>query len=747
MAEEWLTLDGSVSSILFQNSENGYTILKLKVKKEDCTVVGTMPGVTPGEFLEIQGEWIVHPTYGRQFKAQLVDRKLPQGLKEVYRYLAAGTIEGIGKATAKRLVDEFGEEILDILEQDPQRLTKIKGISPKRATKIHESFCKQVGTRRLLSFLALHQLPTSFAPTLAKFYGDMAQTLLENNPYLLTGEEFRLDFARADQLAFALGIPENHPKRLEAGILFILRKSWNGGHTYQPKEVVLEDSAALLDSTLDFISQSMKQLAETGQLVVEKISGLSAVFLPSLYEAEVEVAQRILAMVREEGSPLLSEKKLGTLLKKIQKDQGISYSPQQCQAVELASKQQVMLLTGGPGTGKTTSLKGVLALFEHLGLKTALAAPTGRAAQRLGELCQGEASTIHRLLETGMDPQTGKLVFQRNQDEPISADAVIVDETSMVDMELMAALLSALPSHSRLVLVGDPDQLPSVGPGNVFSDLIGSDLLPMVRLTQIFRQAEESSIVRNAHGVNRGDLPDLAQKDGDFFFFAQKTPQETLETIVDLCRRRLPDHGISPQQIQVLSPTRKRATGTEALNKALQDALNPPSEKKAQRQYGDWMFRVGDRVMQVKNNYDILWRDFESGKSGMGVFNGDIGSVISVDTDEISVAFEGKTVEYSTDMLSQLEPAFAITVHKAQGSEYGAVILAAFDGAPMLLTRRVLYTAITRAKTLFVGVGAPQVIQQMARNYQEIRRFSGLKPRLLEDVAQDNSLDSEGEAP
>lgn len=434
------------------------------------------------------------------------------------------------------------------------------------------------------------------------------------------------------------------------------------------------------------------------------------------------------------GEELLPPQRLDQVIMSIEREQGLQYSKQQSQAVHLAAQRQVVLLTGGPGTGKTTSLRGVLALFDTLGLSTALAAPTGRAAKRLGDLCGQEASTIHRLLETGFDCYSGRLVFQRGQSDPLEADAVIVDETSMVDVTLMAALLAALRSDCRLVLVGDPDQLPSVGAGNVFSDLIRSERVPTVRLTEIFRQAQQSAIVRSAHEVNSGQLPQLNLKDGDFFFLPRRDPQAVQETIVDLCRRRLPERmGIPVEEIQVLSPTRRRGTGTVALNQALQAALNPPSEEKEEVRFGDWTFREGDRVMQVKNNYDVLWREGETGKAGMGIFNGDIGVVRSIHGQAMWVDFDGREVEYSPEMLKELEPAFAVTVHKAQGSEYRAVIFAALDGASMLLTRGILYTAITRARTLFIGVGDPNVVAAMVENHRQARRYSGLRARLEQE--------------
>ena len=498
-------------------------------------------------------------------------------------------------------------------------------------------------------------------------------------------------------------------------------KPWDQLEDLPLKEVRV--SGGLLEPCLE-------ALAGRGEVVCEAVAGEDGVYLPALYDAECYVAWRVGEMSRSE---LLPPDDLDKLIARIQRDQGIRYAPQQREAVELAACRQVMLLTGGPGTGKTTSLRGVLALFETLGLETALAAPTGRAAKRLGELCGTEASTIHRLLETGFDPHSGRLVFSHGEDDPLKADAVIVDETSMVDVPLMAALLAALRNDCRLVLVGDPDQLPSVGPGNLFGDLIRSGTVPTVRLTQIFRQAAQSAIVRNAHLVNAGELPDLRDNKHDFFFLRRKEPARAAETIVELVKTRLPNNmGIPPEQIQVLSPTRKRTAGTASLNRAIQEAVNPPGPDRPERRFGEYIFRRGDRVMQVRNNYDVVWKDGLT--SGMGVFNGDIGQVVEVDNraELLTVDFDGRRVEYTPDMLGELEPAYAITVHKAQGSEYRAVILAVCEGAPMLLTRGVLYTAITRARELLILVGDEDVVAHMTANDRQQRRYSGLRWRLAQ---------------
>ena len=730
--QELEKIEGAVSAIIFQNEENGYTILRLDVHGEEVTVVGPMAGVAPGEYLSIRGRWTRHPTYGPQMKAEVVDRRLPQSMKEIFHYLSSGAIKGVGKTTARLIIEAFGEEALTVIEEDPEQLTKIKGITKKRAWQIGEVFRQQMGVRRLMEFLSKHQLPLELAALLRRAYGDVALEVVKANPYLLVNEEFEVEFSQADALALSLGVGPEDPLRLEAGLIFELaHNNYSNGHTFLPRRKLVEATSTLLEVSGELLEDCLEALVRRGEAECERVAGQEAVYLPALREAEAYIAQRITEMGRAE---LLPPEGLDGLVRRIEQEQRIAYAPQQREAVELAANRQVMLLTGGPGTGKTTCLRGVLALFERMGLDTALAAPTGRAAKRLGELCNTEASTIHRLLETGFDPHTGKLVFTRNSYDPLKADAVIVDETSMVDVPLMAALLDALGDDCRLVMVGDPDQLPSVGPGALFADLIRSGAVPTVRLTEIFRQAAQSAIIRNAHLINHGQVPDLRRNEGDFFCLARRDPEAVLDTVVDLCRRRLPERmGIPADQIQVLSPTRRRGTGTRALNQVLQQALNPPLEGKGERRFGDWVFRAGDRVMQVRNNYDILWREEGGTDSGMGMFNGDIGVIRSIEKEVITVDFDGKVVEYAPDMLGELEPAFAVTVHKAQGSEYRAVILAALEGAPFLMTRGVLYTAVTRARELFIVVGDPAAVAGMVNNNRQTRRYSGLRARLMEE--------------
>ena len=730
---ELLLLEGTVAAVIFRNEENGYTILRLESPDagEEVTVVGTMPGITPGEGLSVHGHWTRHSTYGEQFKAEVVERRMPVGEKALLEYLSSGAVKGVGLSTARRLLDAFGEEVLTVIEEDPQRLTQIRGISPKRAQTIHQALCTQLSMRRLLDFLSAHGLPLSAAMPLYRRYGELALNALRSDPFLLIEEPLFVPFPAADKLAQELGVEAADPVRLEAGLLYTLSHNLDNGHVFLPCQKLLAAAQRLLGTDPDTLNDCLDDLARRHKVVREEIAGQDACYLTRLHYCETYVANALLAM---DGAALCPPEDLDELLERIQREQGLTYAPLQAEAVRTAARCQVMLLTGGPGTGKTTSLKGILALFDHLGLRTALTAPTGRAAKRLSETCGAEASTIHRLLETRYDEQTGALSFTHNEQEPLETDAVILDEASMVDIVLMQALLAALPGGCRLVLVGDPHQLPSVGPGNLLSDLLRAQRLPTLRLTEIFRQAAASAIIRGARAVDQGECPVLVNDAaGDFFFLRRTDPEAAAETIVSLCQTRLPRNmGIPPDQIQVLSPTRKGTAGTTALNHALQEAVNPPAPDKRQKAFGPLLFREGDRVMQVRNNYDVLWESAGGREVGMGIFNGDIGRIETIDPASglVTVDFEGHRASYTPDMMNQLEPAYAITVHKAQGSEYRAVILSAVEAAPMLLTRGVLYTAMTRAKELLIVVGDDAVLARMAANDRQQRRYSGLRARL-----------------
>ena len=735
-------LEGTVEAVVFQNRDNGYTVLRVSGGGDHFTAVGTMPEIGPGELVTLTGRWTTHPSFGEQFKADAVQVRLPSGSQAVYRYLASGVIRGIGEKMAHRLVDRFGEETFQVLESDPDRLATMKGITPKKARAIQADFLEKAGMRSLLEFLASNALPVELGPRLWRVYGQGALEVLRSNPYVLLGGELEVDFATADRVASAAGLRADDPLRLEAGVLYTLSHNLDNGHVFLPRDKLLAAAGRLLGPgteerriSPEDLEEALERLELRAQVVSQQVLGLEAVYRADLYEAEVAVAERLREMA---GRELRPPEDLDELIDRAARGQGIAYAAQQREAVALAARSQVMLLTGGPGTGKTTTLRGILACYEAMELEVALAAPTGRAAKRLGELCGTEAYTIHRLLEAGYDRASGQLVFSRDEDDPLRAGAVIVDEMSMVDLPLMDALLRAVAGDCRLVLVGDPDQLPSVGPGQLFDHLIRSGVIPTVRLTEIFRQAQQSAIVMGAHLVNHGVLPPLENHGtGDLFFLRRTQGEAAVETIVELCKTRLPQSmGIPPGQIQVLSPTRRYVTGTANLNRALQEALNPPRDGVPELKYGSVVFRMGDRVMQVRNNYDLLWREADGVRGGLGVFNGDIGTVAAVDVRERSlmVNFDGRVVTYTSDLFNELELAYAMTVHKSQGSEYRAVILAAVSGAPMLLTRGVLYTAITRARSLLVIVGDRQVLERMVANDRQTRRYSGLRVRLTGEL-------------
>lgn len=727
-------ISGTVAAVVFQNQENGYAVIKLDSEEGGLiTVVGTIPVPVAGERLIVTGKWGTHANYGRQFEAEFLERMLPDSSKEILAYLSSRAVRGIGPKTAEKIVAAFGEDSLKILERAPERLTEISGISMKKALEMGASFRQQVGVRHLIEFLAAYHIPAETAVQLYRAYGGQAMELVQENPYLLTQPQFGAGFSSADTLALELGFDGNDPRRVEAGVLFELRHNLANGHSFLPKDKLTAATASLLELEAAEVEEAMDRLCELGRIELDEIAGLQAVYLPEYYEAETYITQRILRMASQ-----TPQERKEVSVASIEAVNGIRYAEKQREAICAAAQERVMILTGGPGTGKTTTLAGILTLFDQRHLQTLLAAPTGRAAKRLSELTGREASTIHRLLETQISPETGEMAFMRDEDEPLKCDALIVDEVSMVDVLLMHSLLLALPQEAKLILVGDPDQLPSVGAGRLFSDLITGGAVKTICLTEIFRQAQQSLIVMNAHAVNRGELPVLTVKDRDFFFMKRRTAESVVQTIADLCARRLPENmGIRPEDIQVISPTRKGETGTVNLNRVLQAALNPPQPSKKEKNCGEICFREGDRVMQIRNNYDILWKRPDGG-SGTGIFNGDIGIICRIDPyeDQVHIRFDDRDAVYDSDMLPELELAYAITAHKSQGSEYKAVIFAVFGGAPLLLTRGVLYTAITRARELLILVGNEEVVAQMTYNNRRDKRYSGLRWRLMRGCEQ-----------
>ena len=732
---ERVTVEGSVDAVIFQNEENGYTVLLLRVDGEDepITVVGCIPCAAAGEGMTVTGVWVNHPVHGPQLSAESVERRLPQEEEDIVSYLSSGILKGIGPATAQRLVERFGTDTLRVLEEEPERLKTIKGITAKKAMELSEAFRALTGLRQVMEFLARYDLPVYLAMAVQRTYGDNALQMLRDDPYILSRAQFGVDFAVADAIAISMGFGGDDPCRLRAAIEYELAHNAGNGHVFLPREKLLAATAQLVDVDTDMVETALDKLIDSFAVVEKPIANVRGCYLPRLYQAETFVAQRLLSMLR---APVEQLRQVDKTIDAIEKEQGVSYAPLQRQAVRMAAEGGVLLLTGGPGTGKTTSLRGIVALYRRMGLDVALLAPTGRAAKRLGEVTDCDAQTIHRALGMSYNDLTGQAAFKKNGSDPLEAHAVIVDEMSMVDLELMQALLEALRPGCRLVLVGDPDQLPSVGAGNVLGDLLRSTVVPTVSLTQVFRQAEQSAIIRNAHAVNMGQPPQLDSNQGDFFFLCRRSPDRLVQTVVELCRDRLPRNmNIPSEQIQVLSPTRKGACGTVSLNRALQAALNPPSPQKRQKQWGDVTFRVGDRVMQTKNNYDVLWEK-DDGTAGSGIFNGDVGVIQDIDSsgELIVLRFDDRTATYTADLLSQLDMAYAITVHKSQGSEYPAVILVSAPAAPSLMVRGVLYTAITRARRMLIMVGDDAVPARMAENDRQQRRYSGLRRRLKEGM-------------
>ena len=728
--EELITCDGTVHSVIFQNAENGYTVLRLLTEEgEVFTVVGCIPCVAPGEHLTVSGVLEQHPQHGEQLRAVELERFLPEDEEEIFNYLSSGVCKGVGPATAQRIVERFGRDTLDILEREPERLTLIKGITAKKAQEIAGSFRRHMGLRRLMEFLARYQLPPVLAMQLRQQYGDAALEMVQENPYLLSSDSCGVEFALTDGIAMSMGIAADSGERLQAAVTFELSHNENNGHVFLPRPKLVAATCQLLQCGQELVEQALDDLIDRGAVVQERVANVEACYLRRLWEAETSACRRLNGLLAVDAD---RSGQAARTIEEIQREQGITYAPQQRQAVELAARTGVLILTGGPGTGKTTTVRGIVALFQKMGLDIMLAAPTGRAAKRMSELTGMEAQTVHRLLGMSWNDATHQVTFTKTEQEPLEADAVIVDEMSMVDLSLFSALLRALRPGTRLVLVGDADQLPSVGAGNVFSDLIRSGRVETVFLREVFRQAEQSAIIRNAHSVNLGEPPRLTNDQGDFFFLCRRDGERTLSTVVDLCRSRLPEKmGIPADQIQVLTPTRKGPSGTVSLNRSLQAALNPPKLDKRELQWGERLFREGDRIMQTRNNYDVVWEKAD-GTVGTGMFNGDVGKIVQIDPsgEWLTVDFDGRTALYGVEQLNEVDLAYAQTIHKAQGSEYRCVVLAAMPAAQSLMVRGVLYTALTRARELLILVGDDAAVRAMAANDRQQRRYSGLRWRL-----------------
>ena len=729
-----ITIEGTVEEIIYSNEVNGYTVCEIRKDKDVITAVGFMPFVNAGEVLKISGRWVTHPDYGEQFKVEMYEKLLPKTTEAIEKYLSSGLIKGVGPATAKKIVKRFGEQTLEIIQHYPTRLAEIKGINLEKAKKIGQVFEEQRELRDVVLFFQEYGISPTYCAKIYKTFGTNTIEQIKENPYRLCDEIFGISFKTADRIAKSLGIAPESKYRISSGVKYVLSQAAMDGHTFVDEEKLKEYTSQLLDVGIDNIDDVLISLMLKKAIYVERDEGISKVYLSAFYNAELGVCRRLLELSNIKFDGNIDD--FDERIKEVQKKEGIILADKQKEAIREALKNGVLVITGGPGTGKTTIIKSIIALLEAEGYELALAAPTGRAAKRMTEATGYEAKTIHRLLEIGYTTDEEELVFARTEANPLEADVIIIDEMSMVDIILMNHLLKAVPVGARLILVGDVDQLPSVGPGNVLRDIIRSEVIKTVKLSEIFRQAEESMIVVNAHKINRGEKPILNNRDKDFSFVSRSSYNDIVKTIVDLCQRRIPDaYGFDPMKhIQVLTPMRKGPVGVGSLNIELQKVLNPESKSKNQKVFRDYIFREGDRVMQIKNNYNLRWeKPAEKGQSGTGVFNGDMGIIQEIDNEDqrIVVCFDDeRLVEYDFTILDELEPAFAVTIHKSQGSEFPVVILPVFPGPKVLMTRNLLYTAITRAREMVILVGARDCLDDMIENDRETKRNSDLSGKL-----------------
>lgn len=732
-----IEIEGTVEHIVYKNEENGYTVAKIKHNNENISIVGYTPFLNEGQRVRIQGEWVTHQSFGQQIKVESCEEVVPSTLEGIEKYLSSGLIPGVGPVTAKRIVEKFGKDSLDIMEMNPARLTEIEGIGEKKALAIAEEFQEQRELRQVMVFLQSYGISTSYGIKIFKKFGQGTVKIVKENPYSLCEEISGIGFRTADKIARNLGVDLNSQPRIMAGIKYILSGYTANGHTYMPKLLLLDESVKLLNVPAEDVEEALVHLVTSKQIVGEKIEEDVGIYLTPLYFSELGAAKKLIELSfckdEEESQSIFEE------IEEFESENNIAFAPEQKSAISLGIKNGISIITGGPGTGKTTIIKCIIKIFEKRGMSIVLAAPTGRAAKRITETTGYEARTIHRLLEMQFIPGESGPMFAVDESNPIEADVIIIDEASMIDIILMNSLLKAVAPGTKLIMVGDVDQLPSVGPGNVLRDIIESGTINVVRLDKIFRQADESLIAINAHLINSGQMPLLNEREKDFFFIQKSKPNDILDEIIELVSKRLPafkEGYVSMADIQVLSPMRKGETGIQNLNSKIQQILNPPSENKKEKQFRDVIFREGDKVMQIKNNYSVEWRTTSPGEDlqGTGIFNGDIGYIKRLDLENqiATILFDDeREVDYDFSNFDELQLAYAVTIHKSQGSEFKVIVIPVTFGPPMLMTRNLIYTGVTRAKNLVVLVGIRQALLSMINNDTIARRYSGLKDRIL----------------
>ena len=724
-------LEGSVEQIVFCNEDNGYTVCDMALEDDIVTVCGIMPMLCEGDRLCVYGKWVHSAKYGRQFSVEQYERVMPADIASMLRYLSSRAIKGIGPKTAAKIIEEFGEDSFDVIENHPEWLANIKGISTKVALAASESFKEQAGIRSAMMFFREY-FGASTTVRIYKKWGSSSVDIAKKNPYRLCNEIEGIGFERADALANSLGLQNDNFDRIMSGLSYVLIKSASyNGHVCLPREKLCEAGAELLEVSAEEADRAISELIRMGRFKYVLQGEAQMIYLAEAYDEEKYVAEKLTLLDKMCATVDVSD--IDRFIEREEAKAGIEYASLQKKAISDALRYGVMVLTGGPGTGKTTVVRALIHIFDSMGYEIALAAPTGRAAKRMSEATAMEAKTIHRLLEMSYDLE-GRSVFNRNEFDLLDEQIIIVDEASMIDSALMCALLKAIKPGARLIIIGDSDQLPSVGAGNVLRDIIESGRFATVRLCEIFRQAQESLIVTNAHAINRGEMPNLAVKDKDFFFLRRDRDRDIAATVVDLCKNRLPRAygNMARNGLQVICASRKGEAGTENLNVLLQQALNPRERGKSEHSFRERIFREGDRVMQTRNNYDIAWTREYDGKEGNGIFNGDIGIIESIEVAEreMTVLFDDRRVVYDFSLLEDLEHAYAITVHKSQGSEYPMVVMPMCSASQMLHTRNLFYTAVTRAQNMVILVGREDIIKEMVENNRRSMRYTGLCHRL-----------------